>query len=443
MSNFGGPSNLVSSEGKEWRKWRSAFNPGFSNSHLMTMVSQVVDDCQVFADIMNEHARNNDLFRLEPASIKLTVNIIGRLVLDLDLDAQRGRSVLLDAFSSQIRWQAQGAQFQPSELWDIRRPFVLRYNTWKMDRYITQKLDERFASRNDRGKTKYIIDLALETFRKDQGITGDLHNMKSLDPDFKRAAISNLKAFMFAGHDTTASAITYSYYFLSRYPEVLARLRKEHEDVFGPGLDSVADQLRQDPHLLNKLEYTLAVIKEVTRLAPPASTVRKAPLGYVYHHTFNIRGRLIFRSYNLHDPATGEILPTDHFMLWPVNVGINRFPKYFPNPNVFDPDRFLPGNTTDNRDAWMSFSKGPRNCIGQELAVIELKTLLAMTVRSWDLVPAYDELEKLKDDGAGYPNLTTGVLEQFGERAYQVQMGTAKPAEGLPCRLRPRTPAES
>lgn len=124
-------------------------------------------------------------------------------------------------------------------------------------------------------------------------------------------------------------------------------------------------------------------------------------------------------------------------MMWPVNVGMNRYPKYFPDPHVFNPSRFLHGNTTDNKDAWISFSKGPRNCIGKELAVIELKILLAMTVRSWDLIPAYDELDKLKDDGAGYPNITTGVLEQFGERAYQVQMGTAKPSEGLPCRLRP------
>lgn len=248
----------------------------------MTLVSQVVRDCEVFAEIMNDHAKNNDLFRLEPASIKLTVNIIGRLVLDLDLNAQRGRSVLLDAFSSQIRWQAQGAQFQPSELWDIRRPFVLRYNTWKMDKYITEKLEERFTSFTDRGKTKHIIDLALEAYRKEQGIAGDIHDMKDLDPEFRRAAISNLKAFMFAGHDTTASTITYSYYYLSRYPEVLAKLRQEHEDVFGPDPDTVADQLRKDGHLLNKLAYTLAVIKEVTRLAPPAGTVRKAPLGYVY-----------------------------------------------------------------------------------------------------------------------------------------------------------------
>lgn len=278
MTNFGGPANLVSSEGKEWRKWRSAFNPGFSNSHLMTLVSQVVQDCQVFADIMNDHAKNNDLFRLEPATVKLTLNIIGRLVLGLDLNAQRGHNVLLDAFSSQIRWQAQGAQYQPSELWDIRRPIVLRYNTWKMNRYINEKLEERLASSNDRGKTKHVIDLALENYRKEHG-KGDVRDMTELEPEFKQAAISNLKAFLFAGHDTTASIISYSYYYLSRYPKVMAKLRAEHEDVFGPDPGTVAEQLRQNGHLLNKLEYTLAVIKEVTRLSPPASTVRKAPIG--------------------------------------------------------------------------------------------------------------------------------------------------------------------
>ena len=61
-----------------------------------------------------------------------------------------------------------------------------------------------------------------------------------------------------------------------------------------------------------------------------------------------------------------------------------------------------------------------------------------MILRRFEFVPAYNEVAQLKGDGSGYPNLTTGVLEQFGERAYQVQLGTAKPAEGMPCRLRLR-----
>lgn len=58
-----------------------------------------------------------------------------------------------------------------------------------------------------------------------------------------------------------------------------------------------------------------------------------------------------------------------------------------------------------------------------------------MFLRKFDFVEAYDEVGKLKGDGSGYPSLTSGVLEQFGERAYQCQKGTAKPNEGMPCRV--------
>lgn len=87
----------------------------------------------------------------------------------------------------------------------------------------------------------------------------------------------------------------------------------------------------------------------------------------------------------------------------------------------------------------MPFSKGTRNCIGQELAIIETKIILAMTIRSFDFVPAFHELSKLKGDGSGYESDEKGVQEQFGDVAYQVQLGTAKPREGMPCRLIERT----
>ncbi|KAI5366059.1 putative cytochrome P450 [Septoria linicola] len=421
--NFGGPANLVSEDGAIWKRWRSAFNPGFSSSHLMTQVPSIVEECQVFCDIMTRHAKNNDLFRMENATTKLTVNIIGRIVLDVDLNAQRGANVLVDAFNSQVRWQARGAQFQPSELWDIRRPIIQTYNNWRMNKYVGARLDERFAGRQSRGRSKHVIDLALETYLKEkEGNDGDASKITELDSEFKQAAISNVKTMLFAGHDTTSSTICYAYYYLAKAPNALERIKKELADVFGPDPSQTAAKIIAEPHLLNKLEYTLAVIKEVLRLDSPASTIRVGRPGLT-----------------LHDPDTGENLPTEHFMLWPVNVGLHRNPKYWPEPDRFDPDRFVPGSAVyaaNNKEAWVPFSKGTRNCIGQELAIIETKIILAMTLRTFDFQAAYDELDKLRGDGTGYPNATSGIQSQFGERAYQVQLGTAKPAEGMPCRLK-------
>jgi hypothetical protein len=145
-------------------------------------------------------------------------------------------------------------------------------------------------------------------------------------------------------------------------------------------------------------------------------------------------------SFFLTDPETGERYPTDGWLLWAHNLG------HMVNPNIwgqdvyaFRPERWLiddpqTKNPAD-RDAFMAFAKGPRNCIGQELAMLELKMVLAMTIRQFDFKEAFAEVEKLRDDGSGYPSDLSGVQEQFGEKAYQIQLGTAKPREGMPCRL--------
>lgn len=113
FQNFGGPGNLVSSEGSEWKRWRSCFNPGFSTAHLMSLVPVIVDQCEIFSRQMDKHARSNDLFRFEVAATKLTVDIIGKVVLDLELGSQKGPNELVDAFIAQTKWQPIGAQFNP------------------------------------------------------------------------------------------------------------------------------------------------------------------------------------------------------------------------------------------------------------------------------------------------------------------------------------------
>lgn len=198
VEHVGGKGNLVTAEGAEWKKWRSAFNPGFSASHLMTLVPLIVDECSTFREILGEKAAKKELFRMEQATTRLTVDIIGKVVLDVAFNSQRGSNVLVDSLLSQIQWVPKGAQFDPTELIDFRRPIMLRYNTWKMNRYISQQLEERFATRVERGKTKHVVDLALEAYLKEvKGSTGaDLQDVKGLDKEFKEAAISNMKVFV-------------------------------------------------------------------------------------------------------------------------------------------------------------------------------------------------------------------------------------------------------
>lgn len=139
--------------------------------------------------------------------------------------------------------------------------------------------------------------------------------------------------------------------------------------VFGFDI-SAADQLKEDPFLINKLDYMLAVIKEVLRLWLPGSTAR---LGH--------------KNFFVSDPVTGELLPTEGTNVWIPSFVMGRSRKIWgEDVDKFKPERFLPKNSASiPADAWRPFEKGPRNCTGQELSLIELKTVLALTLREFDV----------------------------------------------------------
>lgn len=81
MKPLTGGEDLVTMEGKQWQTWRTIFNPGFSASHLMTLVPGIVKDTSVFCEILRDHAKNGQIFSLEQAAIRVTLDIIGRVSL--------------------------------------------------------------------------------------------------------------------------------------------------------------------------------------------------------------------------------------------------------------------------------------------------------------------------------------------------------------------------
>jgi acid phosphatase len=243
-----------------------------------------------------------------------------------------------------------------------------------------------------------------------------------MDAEFRRFAIDNLLVLLFTGHDTTSSTICYCYHLLHKHPEALANVRQELDNIFGAGV-SAAQQLKDNPYLVNKLEYTLATIKEVLRLWPPASAARLGRKGYF-----------------VKDPVTGEMLPTEGTNVWVVSLCLGRSAKLWgPDVDEFKPERFLPENADQILpNAWRPFEKGPRNCIGQELALIEMKVVLALTLREFDIRAAYDELETLSSDRSLWSrdaSFRKGPQTVFGEEMYQILLASGKPREGMPARV--------
>jgi cytochrome P450 len=297
---------------------------------------------------------------------------------------------------------------------------VQKYNSYRMNTYLDEEIDKRFEelalSRRGHPKgskmpSKSIISLAMDKYLEDVGNDGELSKEA-----FKELAKPQLRMFLYAGHDTTSSTLLYCILLLSRHPEVLDKLRLEHEKVYGPKLsiDNYVEMITSDPTLLNQIPYTLAVIKEVLRLFPPAGSLRD--------------GR---RDFIITDEE-GQQYPTEDCHIWTLSLAMHHRPEVFLKPEDFIPERWLVGHEDPLHPAkgsWRAFEWGQRSCIGQTLAQMELKVALVMTARMFDITPAYEEWHEL------HPK--KGIRSVQGNPAYQAEMGGggAHPADGFPVRI--------
>ncbi len=166
-----------------------------------------------------------------------------------------------------------------------------------------------------------------------------------------------------AGHETTANALSWTFYLLSLHPDAARRMGAELHDVLHGRSPEVAD--------LGKLVFTTAVLKESMRLFPPAWIIgRRAIEG---------------------DTIGGYDIPRDSIVFVSPWV-THRHPDFWENPEGFDPERFLPERAAEiHRYAYFPFGAGPRICIGQGFAMIETVLLLATLAQKirLDLVSAH------------------------------------------------------
>src|ERR1700712_1681832 len=126
-----GPQSMVFTEGALWKKSRSLFNPGFSLPHLMTLVPTIVDDALIYRQNIGEHADSGEVRPIEDALAYLTIDIMGHVVLALDLKSQTKKNEFVEAFRSQISWTPSAVSTNPFINLNPLRPFMHKYYTRK------------------------------------------------------------------------------------------------------------------------------------------------------------------------------------------------------------------------------------------------------------------------------------------------------------------------
>jgi cytochrome P450 len=347
---------------------------------------------------------------------RLTVDIIGKVALDMQLNTQTEDNPMISALREQVHLIPNSGTLNPLAGWNPLGIFQRYRNSKIMVSYLDKVLEDRFANQDSstqgerKPRRRTMLDLAVESYRS-QTATSATTSTTALDPEFKKHAITQIRVFVFAGHDTTSSAICYAIYLLQKHPET---------KILGPP-ETASETIKADPYIVNKLEYTNAVMKESLRLFPAASGLRTPDDTLV-----------------LRDPKTGDVLPTiSNMLLWVPHFGLHRDETIWgPTANTFDPSRFLPENASSLPEAgYRPFERGIRNCIGQDLAMLESRIVLALVARRYDFTPAFDALEELARDGSKYaenPKWRKGKQDLDGEVAYPVLIGSAKPREGMP-----------
>ncbi|GKZ18947.1 hypothetical protein AbraIFM66951_001907 [Aspergillus brasiliensis] len=425
-----GPHSIVTQNGEYWKGLRKRFNPGFAPQHLVTLLPCVLDKAVQFTDVLDRYARSGEEFSLDERCVSLTFDIIGAVTMDKDFHAQLDSSEQ-DELVRLYRELTTTYRSDSSVQWgwlNLRVIWRRRALTRRIDYLISEHIKTKFAelkSQSTGKRSRSVLSLSLQ-------------DIDQLDTRIIEETCHQLKTFLFAGHDTTSILLQWSFYLLSRTPRVLDKLRHELNDLFGsdPSPAAVQEKLLAPggEELLKRMSYASAVIKETLRLYPPSGSARYMPPG---------------SGFNVQLPD-GKTLCLDGVVMYNNATIIQRDESvYGPTKDEFLPERWLGdtdtglGLSTDNVEdkvdgpvatgripvsAWRPFERGPRNCIGQELANLEARVILACTVRRFDFEKV--GVGAIARDATGAPILDAKGQYEVETELFNTMQVTAKPIDG-------------
>ncbi|KAJ4213481.1 hypothetical protein NW759_010900 [Fusarium solani] len=392
--------DIVSMGEAEWKIWRKRLNVGFGAQYITSRIPNIVEEVEEFVNVLKSRAGSGEtwgpVFLLEHATRNLTLDISVRFFLNMRLHEQRGNpsplAVALEDTLSKMMFRVNilnvVAYYNP---W---RHFKLWWNYRTLTQQLIPPMQKRLSElqADSTIPRKTLIDLIVQALEEEAAEEQGSSRKKPQDliglaNDSLEVVVGQLNMFMLAGFETTGSAISWVFRLLCQHPTVLARLRQEHDEILGPDPWGAADALKENPQLVNMLTYTHAVVRESMRVHTNVGTIRHGDPG------FFLTG----------PPGSGpgfegKKLPADDFGLWDGVSAIHRDPEMWHRADEFIPERFLVTDTNDPLcpppNAWRAFAAGPRNCIGQHLAIVEIKLVIAMVVRCFDIDCTWDEWDR-------------------------------------------------
>lgn len=331
---------LLTSEGDFHRRQRRLAQPAFHRQRVASYATLMTD----YAAQTSERWQDGETRDISGEMMRLTLAIVGRTLFDADVerdarDVGEALTVIMNLFNMML--------MPFSELLEkLPLPQNRRFQKARdqLDTIIYRLIEERRRSGEDHGDLLSMLLLAQDEEERSGGMT---------DEQVRDEALT----IFLAGHETTANALTWTWYLLSQHPEIEARLHDELDTVLNGRLPEFSD--------VAQLRYTEMVLAESMRLYPPAWAIGRLALD-----DYEIGG------YRL--PAGSLVLLSQHVM--------HRDARYFTEPERFDPLRWQPeAREARPQYSYFPFGGGPRRCIGEGFAWMEGILLIAALAQHWRL----------------------------------------------------------
>lgn len=328
---------LLTSEGEFHLRQRRLAQPAFHRDRIAAYGRSMVE----YADRARSSWTDGRTVNLHDDMMRLTLAIVAKTLFSADVEKESAEigealTTTFDAFNLGI--------MPFSELLEkLPLPYVKRFEAARarLDKTIYRIIDEHRATGEDAGDLLSMLLLAQDT----EGDGGRMTDTQVRD--------ESMTIFL-AGHETTANALSWTWYLLSQHPEIEARFHRE--------VDALGDRLPRPDDLAN-LPYTRMILAESMRLYPPAWAVGRRAI-----NEFEAGGYRI--------PARSMVLMSQFIM--------HRDPRFHGDPERFDPERWLPEVAAMRpKFSYFPFGGGTRVCIGEQFAWMEGIMILATIAQKW------------------------------------------------------------